>query len=65
MAAISFQKGQQFCTPCLQLGPDYVRSCVPQQLPNQLLILLMLRWFDLVIVLQTDNTLLYDRLDKR
>ena len=23
------------------------------------------RWFDLVIVLQTDNTVLYDRLDKR
>ena len=23
------------------------------------------RWFDLVIVLQTDNTILYDRLEKR
>ena len=23
------------------------------------------RWFDLVIVLRTDNTLLYDRLEKR
>jgi adenylate kinase len=23
------------------------------------------RWFDLVIVLQTDNTVLYDRLEKR
>lgn len=23
------------------------------------------RWFDLVLVLQTDNTILYDRLEKR
>ena len=26
---------------------------------------LICRWFDLVIVLQTDNTLLYERLEKR